>query len=362
MSRKSLQALNLTTITALAAATALPAQTPERVSLTGSRVAIWDIAGQVTLAPTSGRSVIVAVTRRGPDAARLEIAHGPIGGRETLRVIFPGDEIIYSDRDQVTGRWSTEFRVNDNGTFSDDNDHGDRRSRSGGRRMRVRGNGNGTEASADLDIQVPAGQEINVYLAAGTITARNLNGKILLDTHGADVSATAMKGVLDIDTGSGDVRVDGMDGPLNVDVGSGDVTLSAVKGTTFEIDAGSGDVRGAAIASDVLRVDTGSGNVELDGIVSQDVQVDVGSGDVELAWAADPGEVGIDSGSGEITLTFPSASGATVDLESSSGDISSDFEITTTRIERDTLRGTFGDGKGRIAVETGSGDVRLVKR
>ena len=80
----------------------------------------------------------------------------------------------------------------------------------------------------------------------------------------------------------------------------------------------------------------------------------------QLAWAADPGEVGIDSGSGEITLTFPSASGATVDLESSSGDISSDFEITTTRIERDTLRGTFGDGKGRIAVETGSGATRNV--
>ena len=70
----------------------------------------------------------------------------------------------------------------------------------------------------------------------------------------------------------------------------------------------------------------------------------------------------IGSGSGEITLTLPHASGAIVDLKSSSGDITSDFEITTTRIERDTLRGTFGDGKGRIAVETGSGDVRLVKR
>ena len=56
------------------------------------------------------------------------------------------------------------------------------------------------------------------------------------------------------------------------------------------------------------------------------------------------------------------SAGGTVDLQSSSGDIESAFEISTTRIERDTLRGTFGDGRGRIAVETGSGDVSLLKR
>lgn len=358
MSRNSLQTLVLTIATLATASTPLIGQTAERVSLSGTRVAIWNIAGKVNLSPASGRSVEVAVTRRGRDAAKLEFAKGPIGGRETLRVIFPGDEIIFPDRQPGRGRWSTEFRVRDDGTFGGDND--DRRG--AGRRVRVRGSGDGTEASADLDIQVPVGQDLNVYLAAGTITARNVNGTLLLDTHGADVTATTMQGSLHIDTGSGDVRVEGMDGALSVDIGSGDVTLSDVTGDELDIDTGSGDVTGRSIASGRVSVDAGSGNVELDGLVSQDVNVDVGSGDVELGWSSDPGDVTIDSGSGEVTLTLPINSGATIDLESSSGSIDSAFEVTTNRIERDTLRGTFGDGRGRIAVETGSGDVRLIKR
>lgn len=359
MSRNSLQALVLTIATLATASTPLIGQTAERVSLSGTRVAIWNIAGKVNLSPASGRSVEVAVTRRGADAAKLELAKGPLGGRETLRIIYPDDDIIYADRMSGRGRWSTELDVREDGTFGGDDHHGRGRE---GRRMRVRGAGSGTEASADLDIQVPAGQELDIYLAAGTITARNINGKILLDTHGADVTASAMQGDLLIDTGSGDVRVDGMDGPLDIDVGSGDVTLSGVKGRDLKIDTGSGDVQGTAVSSVVVKVDAGSGNVELDGLVSQDVNVDVGSGDVELGWSSDPGDVTIDSGSGEVTLTLPINSGATIDLESSSGSIDSAFEVTTNRIERDTLRGTFGDGRGRIAVETGSGDVRLIKR
>ena len=334
----------LTTAATLVFALPLMGQATERVSLAG------------------GRAVEVTVTRRGPDGARLELARGPIGGRETLRIIYPGDDIVYRESRPGThrDRWSSEFRIREDGTFGGD-DHDRRRSESG-RRVRVTSMGSGTEASADLDIAVPAGTELSLFLAAGEITARNVDGKLLLDTHGADVTASGMKGDLDIDTGSGDVRVDGMTGPLRVDVGSGDVTLSAVRGATLDIDTGSGEIRETGVASDVLRIDTGSGDVLLDGLIAQDVNVDVGSGDIELGWTTDPGDLTIDSGSGDVTLTLPLNAGASADIESSSGDIDSAFEIQTTRIQRDALRGSFGDGHGRIAVETGSGDVRLVKR
>ena len=360
MSRKRIRRIALSLIILLSVASILAAQTPERVTLTGSRVGIWNIAGTISLGAGSGRSVEVAVTRRGPDGAKLTLAHGPIGGRETLRVIYPGDEIVYTDRTETGGRWRTELRVQDNGTFGGD-DHVRGRD-DNGRRVRVSSSGSGTEASADLDVQVPAGQELSIFLAAGRITARNVNGKILLDTHGADVTASGMKGNLAVDAGSGDVQVNGMEGPLTIDVGSGDLTLSDVRGTTLDLDTGSGDVRGTGMAADVLTVDTGSGNVELDGLIAQDAKIEVGSGDVTLRWTTDPGDVDIDSGSGDVTLALPANSGGTVDLESSSGDIESAFDITTTHIERDVVRGSFGDAKGRIGVEAGSGDVHLIKR
>jgi lia operon protein LiaG len=352
--------------TSLFAALALVATSPlhaqaERVSVTGTKVGIWNIIGKVTVTPAaSGRAVNVNITRRGRDASKLTIEKGAIGGRETIRIIYPGDRITDISTDQYTG-WRTELRIRDDGTFGDG--WGEGRNGNSGRRVIVgdRG-GNGTEAAADLEVEVPNGQEIAIFLVAGEITARNVNGKILLDTHRADVSATAMKGDLDIDTGSGDVEVDGMEGPLMVDVGSGDVTLRNVKGSDLDIDTGSGEVSGTAIASDVLKIDTGSGGIDLAGLTAQQVAVDVGSGDVELTWTTDPGDVEIDSGSGSVTLNLPAASGATLEIETSSGDIESQFEIRTNRIERDSLRGTFGDGKGRIAIDTGSGDVELVKR
>ncbi len=355
MSRIALPALILT-----AFAAPVLAQTPERFTLTGPRVAIWNIAGKVSLQPASGRAVTVAVTRRGSDASELEIARGEIGGRETLRVIYPGDAIVYDMGENRGNRWRTELRVRDDGTFGGDN--WDRGRRSSGREVRVSGSGSGTEASADLEINVPVGQEIVVYLAVGEITARNLDGKIVLDTHGAPVTASGMKGELIIDTGSGDVDVNGMTGNLLVDVGSGDVTLASIRGGTLDIDTGSGEVQGTAVASDALNVDTGSGGVELEGLSAQRVSIDVGSGDIELGFTTDPGDISIDSGSGSVRLLLPAASGATLEIETSSGDIESAFQITTTRIARDAVRGSFGDGRGRIAIETGSGDVNLIRR
>jgi len=360
VSRKSFSSIMLSAIALALFAAPLLAQ-PERVSVTGAKVGIWNVIGKVNVVPGTGRAVNVSVTRRGRDASKLTIQHGPLGNRETVRIIYPDDRITDISTDQYTG-WRTELRIRDDGTFGD-GWNGEGRGGSGGRPVIVgdRG-GDGLEAAADLEIEVPSGQEIAIFLVAGEITARNLNGKILLDTHRANVRATAMKGDLDIDTGSGDVRVEGMEGPLMVDVGSGDVTLANVKGSALDIDTGSGEVRGTAIASDALNLDTGSGGIDLDGLTAQRVAVDVGSGDVDLTWTVDPGDIEIDSGSGEVTLTMPANSGGTLEIESSSGDIQSGFEIRTNRIERDSLRGSFGDGKGRIVIDTGSGDVELVKR
>jgi lia operon protein LiaG len=44
-----------------------------------------------------------------------------------------------------------------------------------------------------------------------------------------------------------------------------------------------------------------------------------------------------------------------------SGDIETDFSVSVTRHARDHLTGRIGDGRGKIAIETGSGGIKLVK-
>ena len=64
---------------------------------------------------------------------------------------------------------------------------------------------------------------------------------------------------------------------------------------------------------------------------------------------------------GDVTLKVPPTLAAEVDIETSSGDIETDFEVAVTRHARDHMTGRIGDGGGKIALETGSGGIKLVK-
>jgi len=72
--------------------------------------------------------------------------------------------------------------------------------------------------------------------------------------------------------------------------------------------------------------------------------------------------VNVETGSGDITLRVPPTLAAEVDIETSSGEIETDFEVAVTRHARDHMTGRIGEGGGTIDVETGSGSVKLVKK
>ena len=180
-------------------AAAAPA-TADRYTLSGPSIVIYDLAGQARLTAGTGSALVVNVTRQGDDAGELKVATGEIHGKQTLRVLFPGNRIIYNPG---PSDFNTEVRVQDDGTFGDKHDDW----LSSGRKVRISSHGSGLEAYADLDIQVPKGQELLVRLAAGDVSVKNVNGKLRLDTGSGGVTTSGTAGELLIDTGSGDVSV-----------------------------------------------------------------------------------------------------------------------------------------------------------
>src|SRR5256885_8562561 len=111
---------------------AFAARQPERRTLAGDHVAIYNLAGVMRLERGTGSDVVVDLTRGGRDAGKLQIATGPIRGRETLRIIYPDDEIVYRELGHGS---NTTLRVRDDGTFNDRDDRG-RRWSDDGRRAR----------------------------------------------------------------------------------------------------------------------------------------------------------------------------------------------------------------------------------
>ena len=101
--------------------------------------------------------------------------------------------------------------------------------------------------------------------------------------------------------------------------------------------------------------------LRIDRITTDRLSLDTGSGDVRADLVATPNEIEIDTGSGSVTLRLPSDASATVDLETGSGDFTVEMPLTVTHKEESSLKGRIGGGRSRITIETGSGDINLLK-
>lgn len=329
---------------------AAPGTAKERFTLSGTKVAVYNLAGVVTVEATTGTQTIVEVTRGGDDATELKMGTGSLDGRQTLRVIYPGTRIVYPEY----GRGSnTSLRVRDDGTFGDHHDDWL------GRTVRISGSGSGTEAHADLRLLVPKGTDVVVRHAVGDVRVTNVDAKLFLDLASGAVVSSGTHGDLSVDTGSGSVRVSHAQGEVNIDTGSGSVTVDDVKGGALSIDTGSGGVDATQLDVSSLSVDTGSGHVDLDEVKCSRVHVDTGSGGVSLGLTSDVEDVNIEAGSGEVELYLPKTAGAMLSLETGSGDMDVDLPLSHLRRDDGAMRAQMGDGEGRIVIETGSGGIRI---
>ena len=153
-----------------------------------------------------------------------------------------------------------------------------------------------------------------------------------------------------------------MTGDLNLDTGSGGAMLDGVRGGRLNMDIGSGSLRGRDIDVRELTADVGSGGVRLSGVKTPRLHLETGSGGSDIELVGPVEDIQVEAGSGGVTLRLPASLGATVDIETGSGGIDSDFEVKVSRMERHALHGTVGDGRARVKIEAGSGTVRLLKR
>jgi hypothetical protein len=339
----------------------LAAQQAERYTLEGDDVAIYNLAGALTVEPGTGR-VTVELVRGGRDAARLKVERGELRGRETLRVVYPSQDVSYAGLEAGS---STTLKVREDGTFGGDGEHhdydddDDRSPR--GRTVRISRDRGDLRAHADLKVRVPVGSRVAFHLAVGQVSIANVNGEIQVDSHSAPVTVTAPKGSFSVDVGSGDVRVSGAEGTLSVDTGSGAVEVTGFRGDELSVDTGSGQVSGSQLTARSINVDTGSGDIELSAVTCPELALETGSGSISTDVRGPVRDLSLETGSGDISVRAPATLAGEVEIETASGEIETDFPIQVTRHARDHVVGRIGDGVGRVAIETGSGDVRLLK-
>lgn len=325
----------------------------QQVGLTEERVEIFNAVGAVTLRRATGNAVTVTATAQGAEGGDLTFEVDHQGSLGRFRVVFPDVGSIAAPPGMGSGS-NTELDLRRDGTFGGDN--GWRRGR--GDRVRI-GGSRGFRGYANVEIGIPDNRIVKVHLAAGRATADGVTGDILVDTYGADAEATNIAGEWLFDTGSGDMTVRGMRGTLRIDTGSGNAIVSAVTGDVLDVDTGSGDVDATDVQVERFNFDTGSGDVRVRNLSARRGVVDTGSGNADIVYTGGAvDDLVIDTGSGRVNLTLPPNADARLSIETGGGDAT--VQRAGAILERqhdDQTIVRFGQGRGRIRIDTGSGDV-----
>lgn len=141
--------------------------------------------------------------------------------------------------------------------------------------------------------------------------------------------------------------------PIHVQDVVGHIRLETVTGTIeYEGDAPS------------LSLETVTGDIRAAGSSLERGQFESVQGDI--VWTggiAARGRISFDTVGGSVEMRLPDGVSASFDVETTMGDIDTDFEVRTQRVSRWTraqeLHFTIGDGGAEISIETLQGDVRL---
>lgn len=135
--------------------------------------------------------------------------------------------------------------------------------------------------------------------------------------------------------------------------------VSVPRGQHVSVHLGVGNLNATNVDGDLV-LDAAAAGVSASG-GRGNLIADTGSGDVRISLAQDIDQLDVDTGSGSVTIHAPPTLGASLRVETGSGDIDSDFPLTITHREPDSLLASIGDGRGRIVIDSGSGSVHLLR-
>lgn len=142
---------------------------------------------------------------------------------------------------------------------------------------------------------------------------------------------------------------------LEIDTASADVNLENLNIGKVDFDGASGELDFLDCIVDNLEMDTASGDLRFCGSLNS-LDCDGASADCEIILTNCPRRIELDLASGDLDLTLPENCGFTAELESLSGRLNTDFDVSRTG------KGLVsGDGSCRIDMSAMSGDVYIHK-
>jgi hypothetical protein len=190
----------------------------------------------------------------------------------------------------------------------------------------------GRTPQVGVRIRCPEGSDLDCATASADVAAQGRLGAVEVKTASGDVAVEHVAG-LRLQSASGDVRATLVDGEARVQTVSGDVRLGSVTGPAE-----------ATLVSGDLAIDE----------AQSDLSGKTVSGDQRIG-AIREGQIKLQSVSGDVRLGVRPGTRLRIDASSTSGDISSEFDVKDQPSE-----GPSGS-EARLQIKTVSGDVEITR-
>jgi hypothetical protein len=190
----------------------------------------------------------------------------------------------------------------------------------------------GRTPQVGVRIRCPEAADLECMTASADVVAQGRLGEVEVKTASGDVAVEHVAG-LRVQSASGDVRAVTVDGEARLQTVSGDVRLGTV----------AGPVSATLVSGDFAIDDAGT-----------DLSAKTVSGDQRIG-AVREGQIKLQSVSGDVRLGVRPGTRLRIDANSTSGDISSEFDVTDRPSEEPS--GT----EARLQIKTVSGDVEITR-
>ncbi len=160
-------------------------------------------------------------------------------------------------------------------------------------------------------------------------------------------------------TGSGDIDLARMTGKLSAVAGSGTVRSDNSNGS-FKMVTGAGNVQ-LRNHSGSFSAATGAGDVQIQGSIDS-FSIATGAGDVEIRSSSTALQASsVSTGAGDIVAYLDSGAIFELQAEVGFGDISCEFPLSDMVAEKKKLTGRTGEGAQSLRLNTGFGDVHVLR-
>ncbi|UCC98794.1 MAG: DUF4097 family beta strand repeat protein [Phycisphaerales bacterium] len=210
-----------------------------------------------------------------------------------------------------------------------------------------------------------SGQSVAVKTSSGTITAERIKGSTELNTSYGPISCTGFSaGDLKLKSSSGKIRLTNASfGDCDAHTSYGSIDAEELEGDLIKLHSDSGSIEVANASADTADLSTSYGRIKGRQITANELTAKSGSGNLDIACsAAAPPDITatLVTSYGSIDFTAPLDFAGQADLSTSYGSITTDRPITVSgEISKKRLKGTIGEGNGKLHLQTSSGSIKL---